>query len=638
MNLSDFYSGKEFEAYTFLGAHVTEFGTVFRTYAPAARHVAVIGEFNGWNESPMHPIEDGKFWECYVDGAHHGQMYKYRIYRQDGTFRDHQDPYGFYSELRPGTASVIYDMDRFYFHDDDFMHSRDDFRSRPLNIYEFHMGSWRRKDGYSAGAEEEGVPDGSSSGYTESDEEHEERTALRKEEEETGDFSEGWYRYEEIGEMLIPYLKENGYNCLEFMPLNEYPADESWGYQATGFFSVTSRYGDPDGFRMLIDECHRNGIAVIMDIVTVHFASNDYGLLQYDGTPLYEYPHPAVGKSEWGSSNFMHSSGPVRTFLQSAGDFWLSRYHFDGLRYDAVGNLLYWQGDQRRGENRNAIEFLRTMNAGLKMRHPGIMLIAEDSTAFRGVTTSVEQGGLGFDYKWDLGWMNDTLSYFQEWPQNRDRIHHKLTFSMQYFYNEKYILPLSHDEVVHGKATIMQKMFGLYEGKFPQARALYLYMYTHPGKKLNFMGNELGQLREWDERREQDWFLTKYPLHDSFLHFIRDLAKLYEDHPSLWKHDYDRGGFEWIDADQAEKSVYVFRRRSEEETLFCIFNFSGLEQRYDFHPGWSGTWTLLLDTDEDTYTGRRHIDEPEALEITAEHGYVFVLPSFSARIYQETGE
>jgi len=609
MDLHSFYTGNEFEAYTFLGAHVVPKGVVFRTYAPSAHHVAVIGEFNGWSDTGMHRVEDGQFWECYIENACHGQMYKYRVYGADGSVRDHADPYAYYSELRPATASIIYDMERYKFDDLEFMTNRDDFRNKALNIYEMNLGSWRRKDG--------GEPEGD---WVEPE-----------------DSSAGWYRYEEIADMLIPYLKENHYNCVEFMPLAEYPADESWGYQATGFFSATSRYGEPDGLRTLIDKLHQNNIAVILDVVTVHFAMNDYSLMNFDGTSLYEYPNSAVGYSEWGTCNFMHSRGDVRSFLNSACDFWLSAYHMDGLRFDAVGNLIYWQGDQGRGENREALEFLRTMNSGLRARHPGAMLIAEDSTAYPGVTRDVSEGGLGFDYKWDLGWMNDTLSYFQEWPEKRTAAYHKLTFSMQYFYNERFLLPFSHDEVVHGKATILQKMSGDYEGKFPQARAMYLYMYTHPGKKLNFMGNEVGQLREWNEKREQDWFITRYPLHDSFRVFMAELNEFYETHSALWKYDYDRYGFEWIDANQELKNVYVYRRRSEEETILCIFNFSEYTQSYEFRPGWSGVFTPIMDTELQKYSGVTKEEDCKPLMIRAEESGTIVLPPFCGRCYLERG-
>ena len=624
MDFWKFDKGLEFEAYNFLGAHITEDGVVFRTYAPRAVAVSVMGEFSNWQEIPMKRIHDGRFWEGLAEHAVHGQMYKFRICQKDGRCVDHADPYAFFSELRPNTASVIYDMDRYTFRDEEWTKQRTDNIDRPLNIYEVHLGSWKRKG----------------------ESEREDPTLIRTSDapdaqviikELPEDVSGGWYRYEEIAPLLIPYLKENGYNAVEIMPLNEYPADESWGYQATGFFSATARYGEPSGLMELVDSCHQNGISVILDVVTVHFARNDYSLMNFDGLPLYEYPHPAVGYSEWGSCNFNHAIGEVRTFLQSACAFWLERYHFDGLRFDAVGNLIYWQGNQARGVNKDAVRFLQTMNAGLKERFPHAMLIAEDSTAYPKVTRPVWENGLGFDYKWDLGWMNDTLAYFKEWPVSRDRVYHKLTFSMQYFYNENYVLPLSHDEVVHGKATIAQKMYGLYDGKFSQARAMYLYMYLHPGKKLSFMGNEIAQLREWDEKKQQDWFLQKYPLHDSFHHFIIDLNHLYLLHSSLWEYDYDRRGFEWLEADRVRENIYVFRRRSEEESILCMFNFSGEERDYDFRPGWSGQWTLLLDSDEEKYSGTTRAGTEKEFSLGETERRILHLPPFTGRCYLEKG-
>ena len=418
------------------------------------------------------------------------------------------------------------------------MDRRGEGYQQPLNIYEVHLGSWQRKS----------------------------------------DAPDDWYTYEELAQRLIPYVKECGYNYIELMPLVEHPCDASWGYQDTGFFSPTSRYGTPDQLRFFIDQCHQNHIGVIMDFVPVHFAVDDYALWNYDGTPLYEYPNTAVGRSEWGSCNFMHSRGEVRSFLQSAALYWLKEFHVDGLRMDAVSNLIYWQGDPGRGENRGAIQFLQTMNQGLKQRQPHALLIAEDSTSYSGVTRDVAHGGLGFDYKWDLGWMNDTLSYFQTPPQMRPKHYHKLTFSMMYFYQERYLLPLSHDEVVHGKATILQKMHGDYEGKFPQARALYCYMMAHPGKKLNFMGNEIGQFREWDESREQDWNLRSYPKHDELFRFIRDLNHLYLNHSALWQEDDREQGFRWLDCHQEERCIYAMERRSEKERLVFVFNFSNQTQ------------------------------------------------------------
>ena len=562
MDFYGFYTGKIFDAYKYLGAHINrgENGkveeVVFRTFAPSASRISVIGEFNGWTETPLEKVHDGNFWEMISKEAKPGMMYKYRIYDCAGNCIDHCDPYGYGMELRPNTASIIRDMDAYKFHDGKWMKKRSDHSELPLNVYELHFGSFRKP------SEE---PD-------------------------------AWYDYEEMADILLPYLKENGYNYLEIMPLNEYPCDESWGYQGTGFFSPTSRYGTADQLKYFVDRCHENDIGVILDFVPVHFAVDDYALANYDGTALYEYPHSDVGDSEWGSRNFMHSRGEVRSFLQSAAEYWLNEYHIDGLRMDAISRAIYWQGMPERGVNSNAVEFLRYMNQGLKERHPSVILAAEDSTSFPGVTKPAEEGGLGFDYKWDMGWMNDTLDYFRTAPEYRTRNYHKLTFSMMYYYDERYLLPLSHDEVVHGKATILQKMYGDYEQKFPQARAFYMYMYAHPGKKLNFMGNEIGHFREWDEKREVDWNLLTFPAHQDFHRFMEDLNHFYLEHPALSELDYDMEGFQWLECHAEEKCVYVFERCTKErrnetgksrdqmnrqERIVAAFNFSDEEQEIE---------------------------------------------------------
>lgn len=590
MDYYGFYIGEEFEAYKYLGAHTTSDGVIFQTFAPNAVKISVIGEFNGWTEIPMNRVYDGNFWECSISGAKSGDMYKYRIYKKDGTFTDHCDPYGFYAELRPNTASKVFDLGKYKFKDRHWLSQRGDFDSKPLNIYELHFGSWKRKS----------------------------------------DEADDWYSYTELADLLIPYLKENSYNYIELMPLNEHPCDESWGYQATGFFSATSRYGTPDQLREFVDKCHQNKIGVIMDFVPVHFAVDDYALCNYDGTALYEYPHSDVGRSEWGSCNFMHSRGEVRSFLQSAAYYWLNEFHFDGLRMDAVSNLIYWQGNIERGENKTTIEFIRKMNSGLKKRLPDIMLIAEDSSAYRGVTKPVCDGGLGFDFKWDLGWMNDTLDYFRLPPADRTPCYHKLTFSMMYFYNEKYILPLSHDEVVHGKATIVHKMNGQYEEKFPQARALYLYMLCHPGKKLNFMGGEIAQFREWDEKREQDWDLLKYPNHDAFHHYIIELNRIYLENPALYTDDYGTNGFKWLDCHSEEKCVYSFLRKGKNQTLLAVFNFSDKAVDYKLKLDDVSSLELLIDSNEPRFGG----EYGETILPQIKNGTArFSLTAFSGQVY-----
>ena len=533
MDIYEFYSGRSFDAYRELGAHVKKevtgkktvvSGVEFVTYAPNALGVNVIGEFNDWNETVMERCYDGSFFKVFVPEARPGMMYKYKIYHRDGSSMEHCDPYGFGMELRPAFASIIRDMDTYRFHDAKWMKNRSVCQGSPLNIYEVHLGSWRTKPVF----DEQGNP-------------------LTPEEiVESNRVAESWYTYKEIAPMLAEYVKEQGYNYVEFMPLSEHPSDQSWGYQNTGFFSPTSRYGTADDLKEMIDILHQHNIGTILDFVPAHFALDGYGLARYDGTALYEYPSNDVGYSEWGSMNFIHSKGEVRSFLQSAANYWLSEYHFDGLRMDAISRIIYWMGDESRGVNDRAVDFIRNMNQGLKDRHPSIILCAEDSTDFKGTTKETKYGGLGFDYKWDMGWMNDTLNFFRTLPFVRGEHYHDLTFSMMYNYNERYLLPLSHDEVVHGKATIIQKMAGMYEEKFPQAKALYAYMYAHPGKKLNFMGNEIGQFPEWDEKREQDWDLLKYPNHDSFHQYMKALNKIYMKEPALSAWDDDPNGFAWI--------------------------------------------------------------------------------------------
>ena len=595
MDFFGFYTGKIFDAYRYLGAHVEEQGVTFRTFAPGASRITLIGEFNGWQEWEMNRVHDGNFWECYVQNAHPGMMYKYRIYRQDQSYVDHCDPYGYGMELRPNSASYIRDLSSYAFQDDAWMRNRTDCKEQPLNIYEIHFGSFKKPS----------------------------------------DKADDWYTYTEMADILIPYLKEYGYNYVEIMPLSEHPCDESWGYQNTGFFSPTSRYGTVEDLMKFVDTCHQNDIGVILDFVPVHFAVDGYALANYDGTALYEYPHQDVGVSEWGSCNFMHSRGEVRSFLQSAANYWLTEYHMDGIRMDAISRIIYWQGEPARGVNHNAVEFIREMNRGLKTMHPTAILSAEDSTSFPNVTKPVSEGGLGFDYKWDMGWMNDTLDYFRTAPEYRSRDYHKLTFSMMYYYNDTFLLPLSHDEVVHGKATILQKMSGDYDMKFPQARAFYMYMYAHPGKKLNFMGNELGQLREWDEKREQDWNILKYPIHDAFHHFMKDLNLIYQTHPALSQKDYTPDGFQWIDCHQEVRCIYAFERRSDQERILALFNFSDTQQeKYEFEVKDAKKLTILIASDMEQYAGTKKY---KAMNIPVQNGKAILdLEPYSA-IYLQVG-
>ncbi len=563
MRLDEFYSGNSFDSYTWLGAHFDGNGTMFRVFAPRAHKVTLIGTFSGWRDIEMSKIGDGCFWGVYVSGAKPGAMYKYRITSASGV-SDRADPYAFGAQLRPENASVVRDM-RYDFDDYYWMNDRGTWHGDPLNIYEVHLGSWKSNP----------------------------------------DSDNGLFTYSQLAPLLVDYCKKHFYNCIEIMPIGEYPCDESWGYQATGFFAPTSRYGEALELKYLVDYCHRNGIGVIMDFVPVHFAVDGFALNNFDGSPLFESEHKDIAYSEWGSINFDFSKGHVRSFLKSAANYWLSEYHFDGLRMDAISRVIYWQGEPQRGVNSNGLEFLRSMNTGLKWIHPSAILCAEDSTDHPFVTRKPEEGGLGFDYKWDMGWMNDTLDYMQKSPQERVPNYHKLSFSMLYYYSEKYILPLSHDENVHGKATVMQKMNGGYDEKFPQARALYMYMYVHPGKKLVFMGSELGQLREWDEKREQDWDVLKYPIHDSFSVFMKKLCRLYLKKPVLSRWDDDPNGFAWLDCDSALRRCYTIIRKCDgEKPIVAVFNFSeNIQEGYTFNIGTGKRMTLLLDSTADVFSG-----------------------------------
>ena len=566
MNIQDFYIGKSFDAYEFFGAHKIGDKILFRVYAPNAAKVSLVGEFNDWQEEAMEQQHQSGIYSITSEKARVGMMYKYCIHTRDGQVVYHCDPYGFAMELRPNTASYIVDLDEYKFNDDEWMNNRDKCYNKPLNIYEIHMGSWMtRKD---------------------------------------KDINNGWYRYNEIADTLINYVKKNGFTHIEIMPLCEHPVDCSWGYQNTGFFSPTSRYGTNRDLKELIDKCHRANVGVILDFVPVHFAVDDYGLAKFDGTELYEYPHRDVGASEWGTCNFIHSRGEVCSFLQSSANYWLKEYHFDGLRMDAISRAIYWQGNPARGVNSCAINFIRNMNDGLHKLHPTAMIIAEDSTAYPKVTAPVEYNGLGFDYKWDLGWMNDTLEYFKIPPKERPNHYYKLTFSMEYFYNELFLLPFSHDEVVHGKATIIQKMWGDYDDKFKQCRALYMYMYTHPGKKLNFMGNEIAQFREWDEKREQDWQLIKMPLHDAFNKYIKRLNEVYDNSEALYENEYDSSYFKWLEVNAPEKSVYIYERGRDDHRIIVALNFSDNEYApFTFKVEEELRLREIVNSDSDIYGG-----------------------------------
>ncbi|MFV0381273.1 MAG: 1,4-alpha-glucan branching protein GlgB [Breznakia sp.] len=544
------------DAYHYFGAHIKGNGVVFRVYAPNATQVSVAGDFNHWNyhQYRMYRLDDSGIFELWIEGIRQWDTYKYAIFTSDHDYHEKCDPYGFYHEVRPNLASKVVAIDDYMFQDQAWMQKQTIKLKSPMNIYELHVGSWR-----------DGISD-----------------------------------YVALAYQLIPYLRDMGYNVVELMPIMEHPFDGSWGYQVTGFYSITSRYGSLCQFKEMIDIFHQANIAVLLDIVPTHFVKDEHGLRLFDGTTLYEEHQ----ESEWGTLFFDYSKLSVQNFFISSVAYWLDTCHIDGVRMDAVSNLIHRQGRKDYGLNENGLHFLKTMNEQLKQRFPNAILIAEDSSDYGHVCTPVCFGGLGFDYKWDLGWMNDTLKYYGLDPIHKRFHHHQLSFSMAYFHSEKFILPLSHDEVVHGKKNIIDKMWGTYEQKFALLKNLYVYMMTHPGKKLNFMGNELAHFREWDEKKSLDWFLLDYPKHHAFKRFMKDMNQIYLHHGSLWEKDYHNDGFCWLDVNNAELSIFSYLRISHDETLIVVLNMTGVSyESYHIPVPASGTYWEVMNSEKDIYDG-----------------------------------
>ena len=565
--LYDYLIGQCIDAYTYFGAHFEKrgkkHGVVFRLYAPCATDVSVIGEFNGWDvtRNKMDKIDDSGVYETFIEGVNEYQSYKYHFKNAYGQYVDKIDPFAFFSELRGG-PSRTFDINGFIWHDEKFMKTRDRSFDKPLSIYEMHLGSWRgKKDGR--------------------------------------DIS-----YEEVADDLIPYLQGLGYTAVEFMPLVQYPFDGSWGYQATGFFAVDSRYGNPKQLMSLIDRLHQAGIKVILDFAPVHFANDDYALFNYDGTHMYEYTNNFMTYSEWGSAQFDLGKDPVRSFLMSSMNFFATMFHVDGIRVDAVSNIIYYHGNKNNGVNEGALEFIKRTNGMLHTRHSSLMMIAEDSTDYQGVTKPTDQNGLGFDYKWDLGWMNDTLKYYSKDPIFKKYEHNKITFSMAYFYSENFLLPLSHDEVVHGKGTIINKMWGDYKVKFAFTRNLYTYQFAHPGKKLSFMGNELASFDEWNENKSLPWELKSFPIHDSVTRMIRDLNLIYKHEKAMYFEEYNPNHFRWLLVDNANDSVFAFQRQVDNDILVFVFNMTtNFYNEYGIGVDTEGTYQEIFNSDKDVYGG-----------------------------------
>lgn len=538
-------------AYLTLGCHKAEHRGYevyrFAVWAPNAVSVRVVGSFNGWNKDadPMHPIGETGVWEAFIGIAHAGDTYKYAIETRMGEIIYKADPFAFYSQKRPNTASVIWDLeDGYLWGDGDYMAAcrNEDSHMLPMNIYEAHLGSWV-----------EGLD------------------------------------FPALSRRLVGYVKEMGYTHIELLPVSEYPLDDSWGYQVTGYYSITSRYGNPSQFKEFIDQCHQAGLGVIVDWVPTHFCRDEQGLRLFDGTPLYEHPDPRRSEQpQWGTTLFNFEKNEVRSFLISNAVFLMKEYHIDGLRADAVSCMLYLDYGKRGGEwlpnryggreNIAAIDFLRQLSDTVRRECPGALLIAEESTAFPGMTAPTSKGGLGFDYKWNMGWMNDVLDYMSMDSYFRSYHHDEVTFSMCYAFSEHYILPLSHDEVVHGKKSLIGRMPGEYADKFSQTRLLLMYQMAHPGKKLTFMGTELAQFIEWNFRQSLDWLLLDYPTHEAMQQFVRELNHFYTRTPALYQLDDSWDGFEWISVDDRAHSVLAFLRKDAEgNKIFCLFNFTPVE-------------------------------------------------------------
>ncbi|MDT8335273.1 MAG: 1,4-alpha-glucan branching protein GlgB [Desulfurivibrionaceae bacterium] len=559
LNVNDRYlfnNGTHYKIYDYLGAHPATIdgapGVVFRVWAPNARRVSIIGDFNIWDGRvhQMRVLDQSGIWELFVPGLKQGEIYKYEIKTKDMAILEKSDPYQFFGELRPKSASIVWDLDDYRWRDGEWLEKRrqSSLHEEPMSIYEVHLGSWRRDPGDPGRV----------------------------------------LSYRELTEYLVPYVKKMGFTHIEMMPIMEHPLDESWGYQTTGYYSTTSRFGTPQEFMHLVDTCHRNNIGIILDWVPAHFPLDGHSLNLFDGTPLYE--HEDIRRRfqpEWGTNTFNYGRKEVSNFLLADALFWLEKFHIDGLRVDAVASMLYLDYGRKEGEwlpnqynekeNLEAIEFIRHLNSIVNQEFPKVLMVAEESTSFFGVTRPLDRGGLGFDFKWNMGWMNDILHYFTRDPLFRKYHHNNLTFSLLYAFTENFILPLSHDEVVHGKKSLLQKMPGDRWQQFANMRLLFFFLWTHPGKKLLFMGNEFGQISEWYSQTSLDWHLLEEDDHHRKLQdFVKNINHFYRETKALWEVDFHSDGFSWMDFNDVDNSIIVFARYSKDrgDHVVCVLNFT----------------------------------------------------------------
>ena len=615
-----FNNGRHYEIFEKMGAHPKKYkgknGMYFAVWAPHAEQIGVVGDFNSWDPeaNAMKPLADSGIWEAFVPGIAAGELYKYAITTKSGKILFKADPYAFSAEYRPGTASVTTDLSDFQWGDDAWIDKRGsaDPMNAPMSIYEVHLGSWRRKN--------------------------------RPE-------KDGCYTYVEAAKELADYVTDMGYTHVELMGIAEHPYDGSWGYQVTGYFAPTSRYGTPQEFMYFINYMHKKGIGVILDWVPAHFPRDAHGLSEFDGEALYEYADPRKGEHpDWGTKVFDYSKYEVDNFLIANAIYWVEKYHVDGLRVDAVASMLYLDYGRDNGswipnrygsnENLEAIEFFKHLNSVMADRGNGAIVIAEESTAWPKVTGKPEDEGLGFTFKWNMGWMHDFLEYMKLDPYFRKYNHHKMTFGLTYFTSEKYILVLSHDEVVHLKCSMINKMPGLLEDKFANLKAGYTFMLGHPGKKLLFMGQDFGQFHEWDEKAALDWYLTDEPQNAGLQSYVKDLLQLYRKYPALYELDYDWDGFQWINANDGDRSIFSFVRysRDHKRSLLFVINFTPVE-RPDYRVGVPkrGTYTLVLDNSHGLY--KRGTKAPAFRSVKKEcdgqdYSIAYSLPAYGTAVFR----